>query len=222
MALFPPRQYSARSLIFGGGYEHSIGGRHGTAELLLSFTRHRCPCAWQTVALASVSAGKRVGRLFGCKHCNRAGLLHNGKRAERQKWEKIGKTWKICPDRKWGKNGRKIPKKWKKASSYSWRTFRIFVIFFLLGEGEGGVRGARGGGGSIFIENPTRGGGFRRGRGAGRVSAANWGIWGGGPKYFFSGPKRPPSITGAQKGSSTVLKGRNLFFFYQYSTEGQK
>ena len=30
---------------------------------------------------------------------------------------------------------------------------------------------------------------------AGRVSAANWGILGGGgAKYFFSGPKRPPSV----------------------------
>ena len=49
--------------------------------------------------------------------------------------------------------------------------------FFLLGEGEGGVRGA-GGGGTVFIENHR--GGPGRGRGAGRVSAANWGIffWG--------------------------------------------
>ena len=26
---------------------------------------------------------------------------------------KMGKTWKTCPDRKWGKSGRKISKKWK-------------------------------------------------------------------------------------------------------------
>ena len=30
--------------------------------------------------------------------------------------------------------------------------------FFLLGGGEGGVRGARRRGGSVFIENPRRGG----------------------------------------------------------------
>ena len=67
--------------------------------------------------------------------------------------------------------------------------------FFLLGEGEGRVRGRREGGGCrFFIENPRGGGGSRRGRGAGRVSAANWGSWGGGgTKYFFSGPKCPPS-----------------------------
>ena len=61
--------------------------------------------------------------------------------------------------------------------------------FFLLGGGEGGVRGARKGRGvGFFIENP----GFSHegeGRGAGRVSAGNF--WGG-PKYFFSGPKCPP------------------------------
>ena len=59
--------------------------------------------------------------------------------------------------------------------------------FFLLGEGEGRVRGAGRGGGLIFIENPRRGGGLQegRGRGAGRVSAANWGIWRGGAKFFF-------------------------------------
>ena len=49
--------------------------------------------------------------------------------------------------------------------------------FFLLGEGEGGVRGARRGGGGdpFFIENPRR---FRRG-GGGFQSVANWGIFGG-------------------------------------------
>ena len=41
---------------------------------------------------------------------------------------------------------------------------------------------------TVFIENPRRGGGGRpeeRGRGAGRVSAANWGIWGGGGVNIF-------------------------------------
>ena len=53
--------------------------------------------------------------------------------------------------------------------------------------------------GSIFIENPRRGGGFSRrgrGRGAGRVCLWRIGefVGGGGAKVFFcSGPKCPPS-----------------------------
>ena len=35
---------------------------------------------------------------------------------------------------------------------------------------------------------------------AGTVSAANWGIWGGGAKYFFSGPKRPPRLNFGRNG----------------------
>ena len=62
-------------------------------------------------------------------------------------------------------------------------TFRIFFIFFLLGEGEGGARGARRGGGDwiFLLKIPAGGGGFQEGRGQGprRVSAANWGIFGG-------------------------------------------
>ena len=55
-------------------------------------------------------------------------------------------------------------------------------IFFLLGEGEGGVRGARRRRDWFLMENPRRGGGSRRGRGrgAGRMSAANWRLGGGG------------------------------------------
>ena len=58
-------------------------------------------------------------------------------------------------------------------------------FFFLLGEGEGESEapGREGGGDRFFIENPRRGGGASRrgrGRGAGRVSAANWGNFGGG------------------------------------------
>ena len=51
-----------------------------------------------------------------------------------------------------------------------------------------------GGGIGFLIENPMRGGGgVPGGRGAGRVSAANWGIsGGGGGTIFFPGPKRPP------------------------------
>ena len=62
-----------------------------------------------------------------------------------------------------------------------------FGFFFLLGEGEGGVRGVRGGrGGRFFVESPRRGGGvLGGGTGAGRVSAANWGILGQGPNIFW-------------------------------------
>ena len=71
--------------------------------------------------------------------------------------------------------------------------FGYFYNFFLpLGEGEGGVRGDRQGGGGVpaFIENPRRGSpreGRGGGRGAGRVSAGNF--RGEGAKYFFSGSK---------------------------------
>ena len=42
----------------------------------------------------------------------------------------------------------KIAPRWVARSkiSFSWRTFRIFFVFFRLGEGEGGVRGRREGG----------------------------------------------------------------------------
>ena len=60
----------------------------------------------------------------------------------------------------------------------------IFNFFFSAWGGEGGLpRGGREGVG-FFIENPRRGGGGfcrrGRGRGAGRVSAANWEIFFGG------------------------------------------
>ena len=42
--------------------------------------------------------------------------------------KKMGKSWKICPDRKWGKNGRKIPKKWKIGPIFHF--FGIFRPFF--------------------------------------------------------------------------------------------
>ena len=60
---------------------------------------------------------------------------------------------------------------------------RFGYFLFPLGEGEGGVEAPEGGGGSVFLlKSPGRGGLQEgRGRGAGRVSAANWGIfWGGG------------------------------------------
>ena len=70
---------------------------------------------------------------------------------------------------------------------------RFGYFYFFCSGREGGVRGAGrgGGGGRFFIDNSKRGGGGLqdgRGRGAGRVSAAKWGTWGGGGKYFFSGP----------------------------------
>ena len=64
--------------------------------------------------------------------------------------------------------------------------------FFPLGGGEGSP-GRQGGGGSVSVLKSPGGGGVsqkRRG-GPGRVSAGN--LWGGGAKYFFSGPKCPPS-----------------------------
>ena len=58
-----------------------------------------------------------------------------------------------------------------------------YVLFFPLGEGgESEALGGEGGGGNRFVlKIPGEGGGFQeRGRGAGRVSVANWGILGGG------------------------------------------
>ena len=75
-----------------------------------------------------------------------------------------------------------------------WWTFRkFFIFFFLVGEGGKGSPRRREGRGRFFIEKARRGGGLSRrgkGRGAGRVSAANWGIfWGGGGglNIFFRG-----------------------------------
>ena len=77
----------------------------------------------------------------------------------------------------------------------AWWTFRIFFLFSCSGRGWGSLRRHRGG--DRFVTEIPGGGGFQEGGGgAGRVSAANWGIFlgGGGAKYFFSGPKRPPSL----------------------------
>ena len=84
---------------------------------------------------------------------------------------------------------------WREFFKEGWAFFFLFgaevptladvsdiFIFFRLGEGEGGVRGRREGGVVDFLLKIPEGGGVsrRRGRGAGRVSAANWGFWGGG------------------------------------------
>ena len=62
----------------------------------------------------------------------------------------------------------------------SWWTFRIVLIFF------GSGRGPRGGGGSVFLENP-RGGGLQEGEGPrGQEGVCGeLGNWGGGGLIFF-------------------------------------
>ena len=71
--------------------------------------------------------------------------------------------------------------------------FGYFLFFFCSGRGKGESRRRRVAGDRFFIEKPRRGA-LGTG-GAGRVSAANWEFGGGGgvAKYFFSGPKCPPS-----------------------------
>ena len=66
--------------------------------------------------------------------------------------------------------------------------------FFCSGRGNGGVRGVGKGGGVDSYQKSQEGGGdfSRRGAEGPGGCAANWGIWGGGAKYFFSGPKCPP------------------------------
>ena len=65
--------------------------------------------------------------------------------------------------------------------------FRYF-LFFSAREGEGGVRGARRGVGSVF-----GGGGLQEEEGPGGCLRRIGDFSLGGAKYFFSGPKRPPS-----------------------------
>ena len=72
--------------------------------------------------------------------------------------------------------------------------------FYFFSSGEGGVRGARKGRGSVFIEkreggggSPTRGVGVLP-REGGREGACGELGGGGGAKYSFSGPKCPPSL----------------------------
>ena len=83
--------------------------------------------------------------------------------------------------------------------------YRIFLIFFGSGEGRGRPRRREEGGRVFYWKSQECGRGVLqdgRGRGAGRVSAANWGIWGG-AKYFFSGPKFPPSYRKLAKWAKT-------------------
>ena len=73
-----------------------------------------------------------------------------------------------------------------------------YFVCSWTGKGESEARG--GGGGPIFIGNPKRGV-FRRerGRGAGRVSAANWGIGGGGLNIFLGAEMSTKYVCCAQK-----------------------
>ena len=78
----------------------------------------------------------------------------------------------------------------------TWRTFRIFLFFFGSGRGGGVSEAAgRGGVGRFFIECPTRGGG---GEGPGGCLRRIGDFFGGGAKYFFSGPKCPPRLSVTQ------------------------
>ena len=70
----------------------------------------------------------------------------------------------------------------------SWRTFQIFFFFFLLGEGEGGVRGHREKGCWYLIKSPRGGGGSPGGEVEGPGGCLRRiGDLGGGAKYFFGG-----------------------------------
>ena len=77
-------------------------------------------------------------------------------------------------------------------------TFRIYFIFFLLGEGEGRVRA---GGFRFFIENPRNGGGgFQEGGGGAEGREHVWEIFLGG---FFLGAA-PRLLEGILEGSLTA------------------
>ena len=70
-----------------------------------------------------------------------------------------------------------------------------YFYFSCLGEGKGESEApGRGGGGQLFIENPTKGGALPGGGGCARGREGLQGMWGGGGKYSFSGPKFPPRL----------------------------
>ena len=112
---------------------------------------------------------------------------------------------------KWSGEGEKRGGPWAMSSeSVSWWTFRIFFIFFLVGEGEGRVRNA-GKGGIGSLSKIPGGGGSPGGRGAeepGGCLRRNRIFFGGrGAKIFFSGPKRPPRFcTGAAPGGDAPVQ----------------
>ena len=81
----------------------------------------------------------------------------------------------------------------------AWWTFRIFFIFSARGRGSGSSRRLEGGGGSVFYRKSQEGevSQERGAEGLGGWEAGCGEFWaGGGPKYFFEGPKCPPSKKG--------------------------
>ena len=80
----------------------------------------------------------------------------------------------------------------------------IFFIFSARGGGRGSPRRQEGGGiGFFFLKSQEGGGGFQRGREG--VCSESGNLGGGGAKFFFSGPKRPPRI-GPLKNSPSKSK----------------
>ena len=73
----------------------------------------------------------------------------------------------------------------------------VFKYFLFFPPGEGKGRGDREGGRSVFYRKSQRGGVFPQDRGGGKgAGGCLQKIWGGGgAKYFFSGPRCPPSLT---------------------------
>ena len=94
----------------------------------------------------------------------------------------------------------------------------IFNFFSAQGGGRGSPRRRGGGGGwFFFMKIPERGGDSRRGRGrgAGRVSGANWGIFFlGGVGLFFLG--------GAETSTKRRLEVRELFSALLLSRSGRQ
>ena len=98
----------------------------------------------------------------------------------------------------------------------SWWTFRIFLFFSARGGGRGSPRPRGGGGGLVFVENPIKGlwapspgGGGAEGPGGCLRRIGDF-LGGGGGKYFFSGPKCPPSsfFREKQKGVENSGEGK--------------
>ena len=84
-------------------------------------------------------------------------------------------------------------------------------FIFLLGGGEGGVRGERVGVVSFLLQIPG-GGVSREGGGASGPGGCLPKIWGGGAKYFFSGPKCPPR-TNVQQLTCKMVRSFFILFY---------
>ena len=69
-----------------------------------------------------------------------------------------------------------------------------FFFFCSGGGGEGGSPRRQEGGGVRLLLKIPRGGVFQERRGGGRGPGGCLRVWGGGPIYFASGPKFPPSF----------------------------